>query len=321
MSLQRFSTADIRKADRLAFMQDRYAVIENIDLEFVGDDTPFATGSTRVLPGFSILNATCSSCISRRTRRHTVDGNDDLVLCIVMGGAIQRRFDGGEAEVFWPGDAYLGSSGRPSEHILINNPTYVDIAFPRADLARAVVDHEKVARTKLERTRALRLLTDYALALTHGTDGIPSSEAALYGRHVHDLVALAVGATPDAAALSRRRGVRAARLNALKADIVANAIQPGLSVSAVAARHGISVQYLRKLFNSDGTTFSDFLLSQRLARAHHRLVDPLFAHQSISAVAFECGFGDLSYFNRTFRRRYAMTPTDVRAAAVQDGDC
>jgi AraC-like DNA-binding protein len=24
------------------------------------------------------------------------------------------------------------------------------------------------------------------------------------------------------------------------------------------------------------------------------------------------GFGDLSYFNRTFRRRYGMTPTEAR---------
>jgi AraC-like DNA-binding protein len=31
-------------------------------------------------------------------------------------------------------------------------------------------------------------------------------------------------------------------------------------------------------------------------------------------MASECGFGDLSYFNRAFRRRFGATPTDVRAA-------
>jgi AraC-like DNA-binding protein len=36
-------------------------------------------------------------------------------------------------------------------------------------------------------------------------------------------------------------------------------------------------------------------------------------------VDYECGFGDLSYFNRAFRRRYGATPTDVRAALRPDG--
>jgi AraC-like DNA-binding protein len=35
----------------------------------------------------------------------------------------------------------------------------------------------------------------------------------------------------------------------------------------------------------------------------------------VSTIAYECGFGDLSYFNQAFRRRFAATPTDVRKAA------
>ena len=38
----------------------------------------------------------------------------------------------------------------------------------------------------------------------------------------------------------------------------------------------------------------------------------------ISAVAFDAGFGDLSYFNRTFRRRYDAAPSDVRARALRE---
>lgn len=36
------------------------------------------------------------------------------------------------------------------------------------------------------------------------------------------------------------------------------------------------------------------------------------SNRSISAIAFDSGFGDLSYFNNTFRRRFGATPTDVR---------
>ncbi|QOG17291.1 helix-turn-helix domain-containing protein [Bradyrhizobium sp. SEMIA] len=47
------------------------------------------------------------------------------------------------------------------------------------------------------------------------------------------------------------------------------------------------------------------------------LKDPSFATRTISAIAFECGFGDISYFNRTFRRAYNATPSDIRSAALR----
>jgi AraC-like DNA-binding protein len=43
------------------------------------------------------------------------------------------------------------------------------------------------------------------------------------------------------------------------------------------------------------------------------LTDPRRAGDKISAVAYDCGFGDVSYFNRVFRRRYDQAPSDVRA--------
>ncbi|WP_079545515.1 helix-turn-helix domain-containing protein [Bradyrhizobium lablabi] len=56
-------------------------------------------------------------------------------------------------------------------------------------------------------------------------------------------------------------------------------------------------------------------LRERLARAHTALTDPRVANRPISNIAFANGFGDLSYFNRTFRRRYAASPSEVREAA------
>ena len=69
------------------------------------------------------------------------------------------------------------------------------------------------------------------------------------------------------------------------------------------------------LFAGQQTTFSDFVLDRRLALARRRLRDPARAGLTISAIAYECGFGDLSYFNRVFRRHFAMTPSDARAEA------
>ena len=74
----------------------------------------------------------------------------------------------------------------------------------------------------------------------------------------------------------------------------------------------MSLRYLQKLFATDGTSFSEFVVNQRLANAYRMLMSPLHSHRAISNIAYEVGFNDLSYFNRAFRRRYGLTPTEVR---------
>jgi AraC-like DNA-binding protein len=48
---------------------------------------------------------------------------------------------------------------------------------------------------------------------------------------------------------------------------------------------------------------------------HRVLCDTHHVERPISAIALACGFGDLSYFNRVFRRHYGATPSDIREAA------
>ncbi len=87
----------------------------------------------------------------------------------------------------------------------------------------------------------------------------------------------------------------------------------------MASRHGITVSYVRQLFAAEGITFSEFVLRQRLAAADAMLRNPLHADRSITAIAFEAGFGDVAYFNRNFRRRFGMKPADAREKARNGG--
>ncbi|MGA2566845.1 MAG: helix-turn-helix transcriptional regulator [Pseudolabrys sp.] len=86
----------------------------------------------------------------------------------------------------------------------------------------------------------------------------------------------------------------------------------------MASRHGISVSYVRQLFAAEGTSLTDFILQQRLAAAHDMPRDARFADRTINAIAFEVGFGDVANFNRAFRRRYGMKPSDMRAKAESE---
>jgi AraC-like DNA-binding protein len=55
----------------------------------------------------------------------------------------------------------------------------------------------------------------------------------------------------------------------------------------------------------------------RLQLAHRQLSDPQLATCSISTIAYQVGFSDLSYFNRCFRRQFGATPSEVRELALQ----
>src|SRR6185437_5129865 len=105
------------------------------------------------------------------------------------------------------------------------------------------------------------------------------------------------------------RSARAARLHAIKMDIIAHLHDGTLSCGAVARRQRVTLRYLQKLFETDGSSYSEFVLSERLNRAHRLLTNPLYLGRPIGAVAYDVGFNDLSYFNRKFRQRYGATPS------------
>ena len=161
---------------------------------------------------------------------------------------------------------------------------------------------------------ALQLLTRYVRLFDDQQSLATPELRGLVVTHVYDLVALALGATRDAVAIANGRGVRAARLHAIKTEILNSLSRDELSLASLAdPRHRVTPRHVQTLFESDGTTFSRFLLDQRLARAHRMLSNPLLAVRTISAIAYEAGFSDLSHFNRAFRRRYGATPSDIRA--------
>ena len=125
------------------------------------------------------------------------------------------------------------------------------------------------------------------------------------------LSALASGATRDAAAFADSR-VREPR-DCEQSSLMLSKNTEELTVTAIAARHHVTPRYIHKLFEGGGITYSEFVLDQRLARAHRMLTDPRLTDRTIGSLAYDVGFGDLSYFNRAFRRRYHATPSEVRS--------
>jgi AraC-like DNA-binding protein len=240
------------------------------------------------------------------------DGSDDLILPLVTGGRHFASQRGRQTALDARVTALLSSSDIGSVSCASRSGAIV-LRLPRAGIASAAPGLEDILGRSIPRDgEALRLLTRYADFLKTDASLITPGLSRLAVAHVYDLVALAIGAGREAAEVASGRGLRAARLRAVKADISANLASRDLSVAAVAKRHAITPRYLHMLFEAEGMSFSQFVLGQRLALARKMLADPCHDGLAITAIAYAAGFGDLSYFNHTFRRRYGATPREVR---------
>jgi AraC-like DNA-binding protein len=125
----------------------------------------------------------------------------------------------------------------------------------------------------------------------------------------------AISARRHVAGIASARFARLAMTDPGTRRNVENVCSRELTIVSLAERHQVTPRYVRKLFEGEGVTFSEFVLAQRLARARRLLADVRHDAETISAIAFASGFGDLSYFNRVFRRQYGATPTAVREGA------
>jgi len=84
----------------------------------------------------------------------------------------------------------------------------------------------------------------------------------------------------------------------------------------VAGTLGLSRRYVQQLLEETGKSFTERLVERRLDRAFAMLTDRRCPHLAIIDIAFAAGFGDVSHFNRVFRRRFGETPSGVRVAAI-----
>lgn len=182
--------------------------------------------------------------------------------------------------------------------------------LPRARLEPLVADLDSALLQPIRaNVGALPLLPAYIGAIDEATSASPEVRKLVVSQ-VYDFFALALGVHRAAREIAEGRGVGATRLQAIREEIVARLVDPSPSTATVAQRHG---RYVGILSEDSGTSYSSYVLEQRLEQARRLLADPRQAHLTIGAIASACGFADIPYFNRSFRRAFGATPSDIRA--------
>jgi AraC-like DNA-binding protein len=281
-------------------------------------ETPFrAKAVLRSLPQLRVGIGSIGPSIHHRTREIAANENDDVALLVNLRGQFVVRRGGSDWRL-GPGDGFLLECHELGDFVAPETGTQLCVRLARPTLG-AFARHVEGAfgRVIPAQNEALGLLITYARTLARGEIEYSPAAGKVAVDYVSDLTALLVGSTGEPAVLAGRRGLPAARLAAAKTYIRERLGQQGLTAERVASAIGITPRYLRQLFEAEARSFTAYVLEERLAQAFAMLNSRRLTTQPIAGVAFEVGFGDLSYFNRAFRRRFDCTPRDVRAEAMR----
>jgi len=315
--LMKFTSDEAPPPLRLEFWRDMVSrKLLRLAIDRIGDAPFRAEAMLRSQHGLTIGVGEIGASVNHRTREITGADNDDLVLIANLDGMFVIDAARGEITL-GPGDAALVSCAEPGRYVRPGAGRLLCARAPRAMVARIAPDPEARAGCVIPAGAGpLRMLMAYTGAFwDEALVAVDAGPGRLIVEHVCDLIALAAGADGEAARQAQEGGGRAARLRAVKATVEERIGPQPLSAEDVAVAVGVSPRYVRKLLESEGASFSGYVAERRLERARLMLSNPRFRALAISTIAYEVGFGDLSYFNRAFRRRYGVTPSDVRESA------
>ena len=193
------------------------------------------------------------------------------------------------------------------------------VAVPRHRLdARLRSPRNSMARRIDGSSGVGHLASNLLIAALEEAPKISESEANRISNHLLDLVALCVdqenteaqepGATLHQQSLLRR----------IQHFIEENLDDEELSIALISRAHAISVRYLRKLFEREGTSIARWIRIRRLERCRADLEDARFKGHSVNKIAFAHGFQNITSFNRAFRARFGFPPSALRSRKLDE---
>lgn len=255
----------------------------------------------------------------RRREAVSSDANDDFSFGLNCGPSSLSIIRPGGESLLAHGSGILTSNVDVGDVQGGSENAWFAVNIPRRLVEYLVVrPHDLLGSAIDASSEPLRHLARYLNVLTGPQSEIGDPQlAASIGAMLTDLVALALGAFGDAAEVSRMRGLRAARLQEIVATIRAGFLSPAFSARSVATQLGLSPRYIQDLLQETGASFTDHVIELRLQHARRMLASRRYDAFKIIDIVYTCGFSDVSCFNRQFRRRFEMSPTELRRQAEQ----
>jgi AraC-like DNA-binding protein len=280
------------------------------------EDDFHITAVTRMAGNALLVESRVTDVEYDRTPAHIARGGmDHYHVTQCLEGEMQ--FSSGRHDVtLRPGDLCLLDMGPPNRTVLRGGGgrTHLRaIILQRAMLAPRLAHPDAATAVLLpaEHPHA-RLLASHFAALMLPPDAEAGSVEATI-EAIADIVASAAGGVADLAA-GVERAERHLYLAMIKRHIAQNLEGDALTTEGLCQRFQISRATLYRLFEADGG-LAHYVREQRLNLAFRRLISPAAQDDRLIDLAVSMGFSSDSTFIRAFRRKFGLTPGELRDMA------
>ncbi|MFH8519523.1 helix-turn-helix domain-containing protein [Streptomyces gelaticus] len=200
------------------------------------------------------------------------------------------------------------------EHLVRGNE-FVFFRIPCSYLGIAQDEVRHLTGLRVSGAGGVAALVSRFLAALIGENGLWNSmNGKRLALNAVDVIALLIAEllTPFRSDSTKKGSEMLARV---RSYIEENLMNPDLSPESIARAHHISVRYLHKLFQGDGTTVSTHVRQRRLAACRLDLGRLPNRRRSVAAVAQSWGFASPSHFSRLFRQAYGESPSEWQVSA------
>ena len=221
--------------------------------------------------------------------------------------------------VLTPGDIAVYDTNKPYTLVFDGDFRSLVVMFPHSllDLPADAISQLTAKRIPGDDGMA-KLVGPFLAHLADNMDTLSGHSATRLMHNTVDLVATVLHSQIELEVMDRIHSHRAQLLTDVYAYIDDHLKDPNLNPGEIAAATYISTRHLHGIFKEQGVTVSAWIRARRLELCRRDFLDPLLAHQSVSAIAAKRGFVDASHFSRLFRATYGQAPTGFRENAKSE---
>lgn len=315
-----WSTDGVRPHERFAYWREAvYEVVLPLNLEQSRGDLFSGRLVSYAVDTMHIAHGVCGAHVVDRTRGNIARSRNQFVYLVCPKSGAVRVEQLGRTTLLAAGECALATSDEPFRLDFVTCADSMSVQIPFDLLTSrmpAICDATAINLARATATGGA--LASLVHSLPRNQLRADSPGAMALAQSLLDLIAIAARET--------RRGERPcpARKRVGGADVArfidAHLSDPLLSPARAARSLAISERSVHLAMTKLGQSFMSYVRIRRLERVAGSLRTSREERQSITELALDWGFADLSTFNRAFRERFGMNPRDyARKAAMDDG--